>query len=153
MESTFEDQATIIKKRFAEKGYPKHLVTEAYNKTKTASQKEYLGLEGNDSQIIAIDTTKRRKDDTHNTGVFDWSHLEIQRILAKNWFILKSDPILKDIIPERPTITFRRAPTIKNIVAPSRLKQHSKKGTSSIRMYLWSPICGENYPETAPENQ
>lgn len=54
---------------------------------------------------------------------YNSSHNLIQQVLTRNWFILWNDPVLKELVPERPRLTFKRALTIKNILAPSHLKQ------------------------------
>lgn len=119
----FEEQAAIIRTRFVEKGYPKPLIESAYDKVKNISQGNFFR---------AKDKTTCRDNIKHNNNIlssnfvttFCDAHPTIRRILNDKWFILRNDPILKDLIPTRPLITFRRAPTIKNLLAPSRLKQH-----------------------------
>lgn len=44
----------------------------------------------------------------------------------KNWFILKKVPYLKEIIPKKPRLIFRRAPTLRNMLVPSKLKQQKR---------------------------
>lgn len=50
----------------------------------------------------------------------------IRKLVENNWLILQNDPVLKKIIPKKTAITFRKAPTIKSLVAPSRLRQHGE---------------------------
>lgn len=110
---------------------------------KASSQDIYLGI-SEDGQQLQQEREARPgvRNKLNFVTTFNYAHSDIRRTLSKNWFILKSDPILKDIIPERPILTFRRAPTIKNIVAPSRLKQHKKKGVPEGLLKKGSYRCG-----------
>lgn len=46
----------------------------------------------------------------------------MEHILHKHWNILKQDPFLSNSLTNRPKITYRRAPTLKNKIAPSKPK-------------------------------
>lgn len=50
----------------------------------------------------------------------------MNKIINKHCSLLKNDPFLKSIIPNKPKLTFRRATTIKNTIAPSRLRNSIK---------------------------
>lgn len=82
LNSTFERQAAIIKKCFAEKGYPKHLVTEAYRRVKGTRKKKYLGLEQTYPQTTTTNVASEQKTRLHNSSTpnfittFNSSHLE-----------------------------------------------------------------------------
>lgn len=56
---------------------------------------------------------------------FNSSHHKIRDIVRKHWHILSCDPHLEKVLPKQPQITYRRPPTFKNILAPSRLRQHN----------------------------
>lgn len=43
----------------------------------------------------------------------------------KNWHILLCDPYLKTALSKHPQITYRRPPTFKNWLTPSRLRRHN----------------------------
>lgn len=44
----------------------------------------------------------------------------MENILQKHWNILQQDPLLKTILPNIPRITYRKAPSLKNKIAPSK---------------------------------
>lgn len=58
-----------------------------------------------------------------------YNHIQrhIGRILEKHWYVLKSDPDPRDLIPSKPNMIFRRAQTIKNLLTPSNIKKCIKK--------------------------
>lgn len=53
----------------------------------------------------------------------------MRKALSKYWDVLKSDPILQHHVPPRPTITFRRAKNLKDILVKSH---YEGKKTSPI---------------------
>lgn len=54
----------------------------------------------------------------------------IQNVVKKHWQILKKEPYLNTVLPAQQQITYRRQPTIKTILAPSKLRQY--RGASNI---------------------
>lgn len=89
-DSIFEEQATIIQERFTEKGYPKPLLTKAYERTKKISQREYLGIPTNTPLPLTTDDgVKPHSQYSLNfITTFNNSHQSIRQILTRNWFIL-----------------------------------------------------------------
>lgn len=53
---------------------------------------------------------------------FHFQYKKKLNILSKHWNILQQDPLLKTILPTVPRITYRKAPNLKNKIAPSKLK-------------------------------
>lgn len=47
----------------------------------------------------------------------------MERIILKHWTILTKDPKLKSAIPPRLRFVYKKAPSIKNSIAPSKLKR------------------------------
>lgn len=45
-----------------------------------------------------------------------------EKVLADHWTILLQDPFLKPFIPDRPQVTYRRAPNLKTKIAPSKIR-------------------------------
>lgn len=115
-DTTFKEQAEVISKRFLDKGYPKGLINNARKKAEVLSQEQCL-------------TTKQRDTGLNYERVnfittFNRSHAKIQQVFSKHWHILKKDPYLRDILPANPQITYKRPPTLKTILAPSKLRRH-----------------------------
>ncbi|XP_073448025.1 meiotic recombination protein DMC1/LIM15 homolog [Aquarana catesbeiana] len=52
----------------------------------------------------------------------------MEAIFKKHWPILLEDPYLKPVLPNYPRITYRKAPNIKNKIAPSKLKSTKVTG-------------------------
>lgn len=137
-QTTYEEQSVILRHRFEEKGYPKPLIQEAYERASKLSQEEVLKTKPNEIQNKAnLEGTSARSSNLNKPGenprfytnfitTFNDAHPTIRNIQAKRWSTLHNDPILKDLIPAKPSIMFRRAPAVKNLLAPSRLKQHKE---------------------------
>lgn len=124
-DNKFKEQAEIIRKRFQEKGYPKQLINNAFQRAKNLSQETCL-------------EEKRKPLDNTTKGfnfitTYNCSHKTIRDTLEKHWHILQRDPFLQNNLPEHPPVTFRRPPTIKNILAPSRLRQHKEKKKTACK--------------------
>lgn len=113
----FELQANVILERFEAKGYPKGLLKSAYTRAK------------NLSQVLCLRPKPPKPPVERNNYITTYrsSHQEIHKILQKHWYILGCDPYLKTTLPKHPQITYRRPPTFKNMLAPSRLRQHNTK--------------------------
>lgn len=56
--------------------------------------------------------------------------MHIRQILEKYWYLSKSDSHLRDLIPAHPRMMFRRAHTIKKILAPAISRKTVKKNKS-----------------------
>lgn len=122
----------LITKRFTDKGYLKSLTERARKKASNLSQAQCLAAKsanvGIKQEIINFITTYYK------------SHNKIQRIFRKHWYILKKDPYLSKILPEQQQITYRWPPTLKPILAPSKLHRH--RGALNIeknerRIQVW----------------
>ncbi|XP_073465187.1 low affinity immunoglobulin gamma Fc region receptor II-like [Aquarana catesbeiana] len=49
--------------------------------------------------------------------------LDIQRVIQKNWNILKQDPILNPVLPSKPEVVFQKAKDLRSLIAPSRVRK------------------------------
>lgn len=108
----FKAQSKVLTDRFLEKGYEAHFFKEKLD------QVEQL-----DRDYLLLDNTGRGINTDNNftcpfiTGYSQ--HFTIKRLVYKHWHIAKNDPILGPLLPVRPQIVFRGAPSIKSCVAPS----------------------------------
>lgn len=111
-------QSKVIAKRFLNKGYPKILVEKAYQKAKALNQEKCLEMKINPS------SAKSPVNCTNFITKYNRSHRAIHNVLRKYWYILQKDPYLRPLLSQNPHVTYRRPPTLKSILAPSRLHQH-----------------------------
>lgn len=56
--------------------------------------------------------------------------------MHSNWSLIKSDPLLREVFPVPPQISFRRAPTLRDRLVPSHLSALDKK------TWLHRPVKG-----------
>lgn len=96
-----------LKKKFADKLYPNDLVDEActfYSKGKPVRPKK--------SEI---------DHSTRFITTFHFQYRKMEKIMSKHWDILLQDPLLNTSLPTKPRVTYRKAPNLKNKIAPSKL--------------------------------
>lgn len=74
---------------------------------------------------------KQKNDENTNQVYFVTQYSseanQIKRIIKQNWSILTSDCQLREALPETPTISFRKAPTLANKLVKSYLPPLQKK--------------------------
>lgn len=107
LDSDYDTMSIQLKKKFADKDYPKDLVDQAcnyYAKGKPAKK---------DKEIT--------DHSTRFITTFNFQYKKMENILKKHWSILLQDPLLKTSLPLIPRITYRKAPSLKNRIAPSKL--------------------------------
>ncbi|XP_077336748.1 transducin beta-like protein 2 isoform X2 [Lithobates pipiens] len=101
-----------LKQKFLEKGYPEKIVDQAY--TTFLPRKKNKSVKPSEKTIVRFITG------------FHGQYKKIEHILNKHWNVLKQDPHLITTLRERPKVTYRRASTLKNKIAPSNLKSIQK---------------------------
>lgn len=58
---------------------------------------------------------------------FNIQHKQIEKICKKYWNIVKADRHLGPILPEKPKFTYRRAPTLRDLIAKNVLDPPAQK--------------------------
>lgn len=122
----FIQQTDTIRKRFSAKKYPAKLIKKnALKKSSIVSQEECL-----------IKTSKKQEKQDHLNFItqYSTSNGHIKNVLAKHWHILLQDPYLSKHLAHKPIITYRRAPTIKSILAASKPRQHNEPQNKSSKI-------------------
>lgn len=64
-------------------------------------------------------------------------HHKIRIIIHKHWNILRCDPILNPVTEHRPHIIFKKAKSIKSIIAPSQMKTRETEKDQMTK----TPFC------------
>lgn len=109
-EDVFDKNAQDMIQTFKKRGYKHKTLDKAYSRVKEISREQLL-------------VQKQRQQQVPNQVYFVTQYSsqanKIKQIIKKNWDIIKSDTILRDALPEVPTITFKRAPTLKDSLVKS----------------------------------
>lgn len=121
IDKDYRSQSNILKNRLKEKKYPSTIINYAYKKAGNLTQLQCIQPRAPTQDMDTINPFKNTFVTTYNH-----EHRHIKNILAKHWHILKNDPHLDSLIPTAPRMIFRRAKTLKNILAPSMLKTKNK---------------------------
>ena len=82
------------------------------------------------------DQTEKAEEDPHAISVCTWypKLKELLSMLSKNYEILKNDPILRKVLPDKPITAFRRKKNIRNILCRNDVKkQKEEKDTEKCK--------------------
>ena len=113
----FETHAEEMGQRFKNRGYKAQTVSNAYQRAKNLNRNDLL--------------IPKQKEESTNQVYFVTEYSseanQIKHIVKHNWSILTSDCLLREALPETPTITFRKAPTISNKLVKSYLPPLQQK--------------------------
>ena len=114
----FEEQATVMSNRFAQRGYKTKTVQDAYKKAQSASRSDLLNnkktRESLGQQVYFVTTYSAVSN-------------PLKRIIQSNWDLISSDPTLREVFPTPPKVSFKRAPTLRDRLVPSHLPADKKK--------------------------
>lgn len=120
----YDDQATILSKKFLEKGYADHHIQKATDQYREGIQNKIMTTSAKDQHDILFITT------------FNDQHWAIKRAVQKHWPILGQDNTLGKILPNKPQVVFRRAKNVKSLIAPSRLKDKQSLNMQNIPQFF-----------------
>lgn len=67
--------------------------------------------------------------------------IKMQKVLEKHWFILKNDPVIGKALPEKPSVIFRKAPNLRDIITSSYIKENKTKGNTIYSGFFGCGIC------------
>lgn len=104
----FDIQAGHLQKRFLARGYSRSLLKRAYKKARSQDRRQLLfkNSETNVTQPQSSSDITRR--------IFTFSNQQIKGIFEKYWFLLTEDPVLSNYVASKPSITYRRAGSLKD---------------------------------------
>ena len=110
----FSEQAKVLTGRFLEKGYNLESLYETLETVRRIPREDLLverpQVVGDQFQSCAPFITN-----------YSIQHGSIKQLLNKHWHLARNDPILKGLLPEKPRVVFRGAPSLRNQVAPNIL--------------------------------
>ncbi|XP_075207972.1 uncharacterized protein LOC142312872 [Anomaloglossus baeobatrachus] len=121
LDRDYKEQAMVLKERFLDKKYPPALIKKAYQVNKDLSQIELTTRSV--ASGIRDDPKSGNNFSSHFLTTYSRDGDFIKNIIRRHWNVLRNDPYLRGVLPTTPGIIYRRAPTLKNILAPSRLKE------------------------------
>lgn len=101
----------MLKSRFCEKGYDISQINNEIRQVALVDRASLLTVK-----------TKGPTESKHKWSFltnFSTQHKQIKEIIRRHWRILKNDPVLGPLLPERAATIFRGAPSIKGLIAPN----------------------------------
>ncbi|OCT74725.1 hypothetical protein XELAEV_18033712mg [Xenopus laevis] len=113
LDCDYEQQAEELTQRLTNRGYSKQTISTGYEKAKQSNRTELI-FKNKQKQ------TKVRFITDYNSQWYD-----IQQVLKRNWDILLADPELKCFLVVFPSMTARRAPSLKDNLNSSHFVNNS----------------------------
>lgn len=108
----------ILTKRLKEKGYPSKIIKGAHNRASQMSQEMCIQPRNTQS------TNNKNIDYKHAfVTIYNKNHTYIRDVLNKYWYVIKNIPQLKELLPNKPGMIFRRSCTLKDVLAPCNIKK------------------------------
>ncbi|MEE6515787.1 hypothetical protein FKM82_024830 [Ascaphus truei] len=146
----FENQSVTLGKKFLSKGYDPVVVSDSLSKVSSIARTTLLEKSKNKQKGkrlgygAPVTHTGTDRSTVRFITTYNQSSKSINRILNEHWSILKCDPHLGPILPDRATVTYRKARSIKSILAPTRLKSSSICNTAKNKGPLGNHPCGRS---------
>ncbi|XP_075434146.1 uncharacterized protein LOC142471230 isoform X1 [Ascaphus truei] len=148
----FKSQSVSLGNKFLSKGYDPALISDSFDKVSSSDRstllnqsknKQHKGLRlGYDTPVVhsGIEASTLRFITNYNQ-----SFKAINKILNDHWSVLKCDPHLGPTLQDRATVTYRKARSIKSILAPTRLRSSSTSTTDKLQQGpLGNHPCGRS---------
>lgn len=109
----FDTQTRMLRNRLCDKGYD---LTTLNNKI------EEVRMLDRDS--LLVDRPRMAERDPGNlicpfSTRYSQQHFSVKKLIRKHWHMVKNDPVLGTVLPDKPCLIFRGAPPIKQLVAPT----------------------------------
>lgn len=137
----FERQADNMSERFIKRAYKSDTVARARSRAQLLKRADTL-------------IKKVHKTDTQSRPFFVTQYSmearHIKRIILDNWAIIKSDPVLQQIFPQPPLVSYRRAPTLRDKLVhsylPPAIKENWLKRPIGLYRCMNCPHCSNIIP-------
>ncbi|CAJ0921398.1 unnamed protein product [Ranitomeya imitator] len=125
-EEQFEEQAKLLRGRFQDRGYNRRVIQRGYWRAKNTPRQHLLYK----NQVST--TSKEQDNQVRFITNFSTEWDGLREIVQKHWKILFTDPILKKILPEQPSLVARRAPSLKDMLVHSTYDPKRKANKDKI---------------------
>lgn len=124
-QSDFLSQSQVLAERFKQKGYDSPTLE---NEITRISQME---------RETILEGSKKISSNCEYKILLDYSiqHKKFERIVKKHWPILQHDRVLGQVLPSCPQFIYRKAPTLRDKLAPGVINP-PKKQTSTLFSFL-----------------
>lgn len=103
--SDYFQQAEMLKSRFCEKGYNTSQINEEIRQVALIEKTSLL--------------TTQPKGPTESKHKWSIQYIQIKEIIRRHWRVLRNDPVLGPLLPERAATIFRGAPSVRGQIAPN----------------------------------
>ncbi|XP_077123799.1 uncharacterized protein LOC143781196 [Ranitomeya variabilis] len=108
----FHDESRQLTNRFHERGYPRRIVSRAFEASRQKSREEVLKTQ-----------QRASKDQLSLVARYNNQWDDVRRLMKANWGILLSDSRLRTLVPNGPRIVARRARNLKDHLSRSHFRR------------------------------
>ncbi|CAJ0929289.1 unnamed protein product, partial [Ranitomeya imitator] len=116
----FSIQARDLSDRFHQRGYPRRVISKGYQRARGQDKRSLLSSKGRCQEMQTSFITD-----------FNNSWKQVSDILSKHWQILRTDAQTVEVTSDRPLMTARRAPNLRDLLTKSHFQRPTGK---SVRL-------------------
>uniref|UniRef100_A0A8C5Q3U3 Reverse transcriptase domain-containing protein n=1 Tax=Leptobrachium leishanense TaxID=445787 RepID=A0A8C5Q3U3_9ANUR len=118
-QEVFQEQSNYLMKNLEDKGYTRHSLEETREEINNKERKELIKYKPKVNQYF-------KEGEVPFIFTYNQQNWRIRSILKKHWPLLLKDPLLKEILPEKPTIICRGAQNLKKKLIKSHYTSRKK---------------------------
>lgn len=113
-DESFRHHAGNLTKRFLSRGYPKKVISSAYEQARSSKR-----------ETLLKPRPKSKREEIRLVTDYNNQWTDVRRILEKHWAVLGTDPDIKEYVKETPRITSRRAKNLRDHLCHSHFQRPS----------------------------
>lgn len=117
-EMDFLDQADSMARRFSDRAYRPEVINQAYTKARTLQR---------DTLLTKNERRREKQSRPFFVTTYSTQAERIRHLIRNNWSIIESDAQLREVFPEPPMVSFKRAPTLRDKLMRSHLRAEKKR--------------------------
>ncbi|CAJ0964297.1 unnamed protein product [Ranitomeya imitator] len=127
----FLSQAQELTNRFRQRGYPKRVISSAFQRARREHQASLL-------------TSRPRNTDKANRFVTDYNNSwhQVTTIINRHWSILRTDSQTAEVTSDRPLLAMRRAPNLRDLLTQSHFTRPTVRLNRGLNLKGSFP-CGD----------
>ncbi|CAJ0963544.1 unnamed protein product [Ranitomeya imitator] len=121
-DADFITQAHNLTRRFKQRGYPKRVISSAFQRARREDQASLL-------------TSRPRNPDHTTRFITDYNNSwhQVKNIINRHWSILRTDAQTAEVTSDRPLLVTRRAPNLRDLLTSSHFSRPTVRLNRGVR--------------------
>ena len=112
IEADFLTQPQVLAQRFVQKGYSTSGIDQEIERVRLMDRDVIIADKPRDPTVIEANINHKILLD------YNIQHKKFERIIVKHWAVLKGDTVLGPVLLERPQFVYKKAPALRDLIAP-----------------------------------